>query len=215
MTSAMLKAYAHPVRRRLERELNKRGSGRAVDLSVALGLPANQISFHLRVLVNAGLARVDPALGRDKRDRVYVPVAQNTEVGGPEHPLRDEHEEAMGTAVISSLAEDAASVLERVTRWAPEYASGHDPQVRAAFNNMGFRLTRAEFRELMEDVGQAVERARARHAERAAAGAASAGGAIGADGAEAAAPDKEAASDPDGGDTRYWDMVILAADDTI
>lgn len=68
---AMLRAFAHPTRQRILRELSIRTHARAADLANWLGEPANALSFHLRTLAKAGLIRELPEKARDKRDRVW------------------------------------------------------------------------------------------------------------------------------------------------
>ena len=55
LTSPMLKAMSHPVRRRLLSLMERVAPARATDLAEPLGLPVNQVSFHLRSLARAGL----------------------------------------------------------------------------------------------------------------------------------------------------------------
>ena len=44
---------------------------RAADIGEALGIPANQASFHLRQLAKYGVIVAAPEAARDKRDRVW------------------------------------------------------------------------------------------------------------------------------------------------
>ena len=71
-----LRALAHPLRQRLLFELVAAGHARAADLAGRTGEAANAISFHLRTLARAGLIEEAPELARDRRDRVWRPVAQ-------------------------------------------------------------------------------------------------------------------------------------------
>jgi DNA-binding transcriptional ArsR family regulator len=73
---AMLRAFAHPIRQRILRELAVRNHARAADLAVWLGEPANTLSFHLRTLAKAGLVREVAEKARDRRDRVWELVSQ-------------------------------------------------------------------------------------------------------------------------------------------
>lgn len=73
---AMLRAFAHPMRQRIIRELSVRNHARAADLAQWLGEPANSLSFHLRTLAKAGLIRELPEKARDKRDRVWELASQ-------------------------------------------------------------------------------------------------------------------------------------------
>ncbi len=66
-----LRAIAHPTRGRILDELGAMGPMRAADVGEALGIPANQASFHLRQLAKYGVIVPAPEAARDKRDRVY------------------------------------------------------------------------------------------------------------------------------------------------
>lgn len=67
----ILRAIAHPARRRILSELYAGGSLRAADVARSLGIPANQASFHLRQLAKYGIVEEAPDEARDKRDRVW------------------------------------------------------------------------------------------------------------------------------------------------
>lgn len=72
-----LRALSHPTRQRLLAELVTAGHGRAADLAQLTGQAANAVSFHLRTLARAGLIEEAPELARDRRDRVWRPVADS------------------------------------------------------------------------------------------------------------------------------------------
>ena len=67
----VLRAIAHPTRGRILDELGATGPMRAADVGEALGIPANQASFHLRQLAKYGVIQPAPEAARDKRDRVW------------------------------------------------------------------------------------------------------------------------------------------------
>ncbi|HET8665993.1 MAG TPA: helix-turn-helix domain-containing protein [Nocardioides sp.] len=67
----VLRAIAHPTRGRILDELGATGPMRAADVGEALGIPANQASFHLRQLAKYGVIEPAPEAARDKRDRVW------------------------------------------------------------------------------------------------------------------------------------------------
>jgi hypothetical protein len=71
-----LRAVAHPMRGVLFYELMARGSARAADLARDLDVPANQVSFHLRLMAKYGLIEEAPERARDRRDRVWRPAAK-------------------------------------------------------------------------------------------------------------------------------------------
>src|SRR3954454_8791847 len=82
-TSAMLKAYAHPLRRRIAKVLVGRPYARAADIAGELNVPANSVSFHLRVLADAGLIEEAPEHARDRRDRVWTAIEGSWNIGSP------------------------------------------------------------------------------------------------------------------------------------
>ncbi|AVL95730.1 MULTISPECIES: transcriptional regulator [Microbacterium] len=149
MTSAMLKAYSHPLRRQILRLIARRGFLRAADIAGALDVPANSASFHLRVLAEAGLIEEAPEQARDRRDRVWTGRKGALTVGGPENPVADE---ALGDAVVAALAEDHVDLLRRVVAWTPEYVSGRTADVHASFVQRTIRLTEAEFDDVMHKI---------------------------------------------------------------
>ncbi|MEE6387807.1 MULTISPECIES: helix-turn-helix domain-containing protein [Microbacterium] len=149
MTSAMLKAYSHPLRRRILRLIARRGFLRAADIAGELDVPANSASFHLRVLAEAGLIEEAPEQARDRRDRVWTGRKGALNVGGPENPVADE---ALGDAVVAALAEDHIDLLRRVVAWTPEYVSGRTAEVHASFVQRTIRLTEAEFDDVMRRI---------------------------------------------------------------
>ncbi|MER7448408.1 helix-turn-helix domain-containing protein [Microbacterium sp. NPDC097977] len=149
MTTAMLKAYAHPLRRQMIRLFARREHLRAADVAEDLGVAPNSASFHLRVLADAGLIEEAPEHARDRRDRVWKSRKGSINLGGPEHPVPDE---ALGTAMVRSLAEDHQEMMARVVAWTPEYLSGRATEIHAAFSQRMARLTESEFDAVMERV---------------------------------------------------------------
>ena len=160
MTTAMLKAYAHPLRRQMIRLFERREHLRAADVAAELGVPANSVSFHLRVLADAGFIEPAPELGRDRRDRVWVARSMALNLGGPENPVPDE---TLGGAMIHLLAEEHADMLRRVVEWTPEYVSGRDSEVHAAFTRRAIRLTVDEFRAALDRVHAVLDEAHRAH----------------------------------------------------
>ncbi|PRA81308.1 helix-turn-helix transcriptional regulator [Microbacterium sp. MYb66] len=181
MTSAMLKAYSHPLRRQILRLISRREFLRAADIAAELDVPANSASFHLRALAEAGLIEEAPDKARDRRDRVWTGRKGALNVGGPENPVADE---ALGVAVVAALAEDHQELIRRVVAWTPEYVAGRTTEVHAAFTQRTIRLTEAEFDDVMVKVNEVLNAADEAHDD----------------------------ADPAG---RYWQMDLIAADDTI
>lgn len=167
MTSAMLKAYSHPLRRQIIRLIARRGFLRAADIATELGVPANSASFHLRALAEAGLIEEAPDKARDRRDRVWTGRKGALNVGGPENPVADEE---LGIAVVTALAEDHQDLMRRVIEWTPEYVAGRTTEVHAAFTQRTIRLTESEFDDVMVKINAVLDAADEAHDEANAAG---------------------------------------------
>lgn len=159
MSTAILKALANPTRRRILRELGRSEAGRASDIAAALSMPANQVSFHLRVLADAGIIAEAPELARDRRDRVWRSVDAVRELGSPELPMPDEE---LGQAVLLGIGADIRDLIDRVMRWAPEYATGRAPDVHGGMMQSDIRLTEADFVSMVDELTQVIERYRHR-----------------------------------------------------
>ena len=162
MTTAMLKALAHPLRQRLLQLMRRHRHIRAADAAAELGEPANKISFHLRVLADAGLITEAPEKARDRRDRVWTASEGSWSLGDAENPVADE---ALGNAVIRSLVAEHHELVRRVAAWAPEFTSGRDTRVHGAFTRSSARLTEAEFEDLMTVIVRAIRDAEENHDE--------------------------------------------------
>jgi len=161
MTSAMLKAIANPLRRRITNVLNRVEHARAADLAAELGVAANTISFHLRVLADAGLIEEAPEHARDRRDRVWtvsqIPALQ---LGSPEHPMEDE---LAGAAFTRLIIEEHNELVQRIMAWAPEYTQGREDVMRGTFQQRHMRLTREEFAQAMMRVNEVLIEAEEAH----------------------------------------------------
>jgi DNA-binding transcriptional ArsR family regulator len=144
-----LRALAHPLRQRILFELTTRGHARAADLAQALGEPANSVSFHLRVLARAGLIAEAPEHARDKRDRVWRPVADRYAVE-PTTPGYD--------AVTAPVLAWARDVL--TARTPPGEAAADQPLHLGTVNQA--RLTRAEAQQLAAELAAVLDTWRAR-----------------------------------------------------
>ncbi|MDQ0614539.1 DNA-binding transcriptional ArsR family regulator [Microbacterium sp. W4I4] len=185
-TTAMLKAFTHPLRRQILRLLGKREYLRAADAAEALGVPANKVSFHLRVLADAGLLVEAPERARDRRDRVWKGQAAAVKLGGPEAPIDDP---ALGDAVLAALIDDHYDLVRRMVAWTPDYMAGRTTEMHAEFSQKTLRLTEAEFVALIDRFDEIAREAKEAH--------------------DLAHPDRD---DPE---SRIWNIDIIAADDTI
>ena len=151
----VLRAIAHPTRTRVLDELEMSGPQRAADIAAAIGIPANQASFHLRQLAKYGLIEEAPEAARDGRDRVWKAV--NPE--GMRLDLSELEKAPGGRSAVSVfkrqwLAKAHAS-LERSMQWADR----KDSTVNVATGTL--RLTKAEASALAEELGAVFERHRA------------------------------------------------------
>lgn len=162
MTTAMLKAFANPLRRDMMRVFARREFARAADIAQDLGEPANKISFHLRVLADAGLIVEAPEKARDSRDRVWTPIQESLNVGTPHDPVADV---VLGNAVIAAIAEDHQKLLQRVVSYTVEAMSGRDRDIgtHGTLSVANVRLTEEEFVELHKAMSRMVSDAEAAH----------------------------------------------------
>lgn len=185
-TTAMLKAFTHPLRRQILRLFPKHQYLRAADIADLLDVPANKVSFHLRALAEAGLIVEAPERARDRRDRVWQGNKAAVSIGGPESPIDDP---ALGNAVLKVLVDEHYDLVRRVVAWTPEYMAGRTTELHGEFSQSTMRLTEVEFLAMMKKVGAASREATEAH--------------------------DRAHPDGDGPDTRVWNVDIIAADDTI
>lgn len=159
MTSPMLKAMTHPLRRRIIDLMSEDVPRRAVDLAELLDTPANTVSFHLRQLAKAGFIREAPEMAHDKRDRMWVATGSGFGVPTPENPIDAEGEATM-RALIDQERLDLHDMISRILAWAPEWSSGRDPEPRAELNTGVLELTREESRQLSQEVHDVFQRYR-------------------------------------------------------
>lgn len=164
MTSPMLKAMSHPLRRRIVAVLGAQDYARATDLAEQLGVAANSLSFHLRALAGAGLVEEAPEFARDRRDRVWRTASRAYQVGSPEAPVGPE-DEAPLLAYLDQMALDQQDMLTRVLDWAPEFATGRDADAKGELDVGTVRLTQAEAKRVYEEVRVVLEKARSLHHE--------------------------------------------------
>lgn len=181
LSTEMLKALAHPLRQQLVGLLRRQPFVRAADAAAELGEPSNKVSFHLRVLADAGLINEAPEHARDRRDRVWTARPGGWSLGDPEHPVADE---ALGNTVMQLIATEHLEVVRRIMAWAPEFVSGRDATVRGTFARTAARLTPAEFEQMLEKINAVIAEAKATR-------------------------------DEDDPEARFFEIDIIAADDTI
>ncbi len=76
-----LRALAHPLRLEIMTRVGRRGTARAADIAADLGIPANSVSYHLRILARGGVIVEAPEAARDRRDRVWTLAQHSFEHG--------------------------------------------------------------------------------------------------------------------------------------
>jgi len=142
----VLRAIAHPVRVRILGEVHAAGHLRAADVAEALGIPANQASFHLRQLAKYGLVEAAPELARDGRDRVWRP----TQEGSLSLDVEETEQGPGGVAAVSVWRRQAiASATAAVER---AYASRKQRDIHVMISDDWIRLTKAEAKQLADEL---------------------------------------------------------------
>ena len=106
----ILRAIAHPTRGRILDELGASGPMRAADVGEALGIPANQASFHLRQLAKYGVIEPAPEAARDKRDRAWKLPAER----GFRLDVQDVEKQPGGKAAVTVFRHNKAAWAHRL-----------------------------------------------------------------------------------------------------
>jgi hypothetical protein len=121
-------------------------------VAAVLGIPANQASFHLRQLARYGLVEPDTDAGRDRRDRVWRPVAQD----GLRIDVRELEDEPGGKAAVAVWRRGSSAWAQRVV--AEAYAALPDEASVRSINETPLRLTPDEVRQLAEELDDVLRR---------------------------------------------------------
>lgn len=158
LTSPMLKAMGHPLRRRLLELMHEDVPRRAADLAELVDVPANSVSFHLRQLAKAGLIVEAPEHARDRRDRVWVAAGSGFTVRPPEGPVSADDELVL-RSFMDQEALDLHDLVNRITAWAAAWGSGREESVRAAIHTGLVELTDEDVRWLSGELEQLMDRA--------------------------------------------------------
>ncbi|MCL8023906.1 ArsR/SmtB family transcription factor [Nocardioides bruguierae] len=145
-----LRAIAHPVRSRVLAELDAVGPMRAADVAAAIGVPANQASFHLRQLAKYGLVREAPEHARDRRDRVWEIVPGMTDVVVSDASLQPGGD-AVARVFLSAAAAKAHRVVDAV------FAAEREPGVQRSVTEAAVRLTKDEAEALGQEIAALVD----------------------------------------------------------
>jgi predicted ArsR family transcriptional regulator len=144
----VLRAVAHPTRGRILDELGATGPMRAADVGEALGIPANQASFHLRQLAKYGVIEPAPEAARDKRDRVW----KLTDERGFRLDVKDVESRPGGKAAVSVFRSNKAAWAHRLVDEVFSFRQRKD--TFSAIVDQTMKLTKDEAAEFMGELDE-------------------------------------------------------------
>jgi predicted ArsR family transcriptional regulator len=147
-----LRAIAHPTRGRILDELGASGPMRAADLGDALGIPANQASFHLRQLAKYGVIQPAPEAARDKRDRVWKLQDER----GFRLDVQDIEKRPGGKAAVSVFRQNKAAWAHRLVDEVFSFKKRKD--TFSAIVDQPLKLTKDEAADFMGEVDEVLAR---------------------------------------------------------
>ena len=147
----VLRAIAHPTRGRILDELGASGPMRAADIGEALGIPANQASFHLRQLAKYGAILPAPEAARDKRDRVWKLPDER----GFRLDVRDISKQPGGKAAVSVFQRNKAAWAHRLVDEVFSFKQRKDSFTAIVDQTM--KLTKDEAAEFMGEIDEVLE----------------------------------------------------------
>ena len=148
----VLRAVAHPTRGRILDELGASGPMRAADVGAALGIPANQASFHLRQLAKYGVIQPAPEAARDRRDRVWKLASER----GFRLDVQDIESQPGGKAAISVFRQNKAAWAHRLVDEVWSFKRRKD--AFTAIVDQAMRLTKDEAAEFMGEIDDVLKR---------------------------------------------------------
>lgn len=158
--AAVLKAVAHPVRRRLLDVLRVDGPSMPSVLARSTGQAVANVSHHLRVLAEAGLIEEAPELARNRKEHWWRM---------PDRSISWQLADFTADAADLAAADEAMAInlqrqVELTSTWLGSPASREEPWTSAAFSTDGFlRLSPAE----LADMGAEIQAVMNRFAGRA------------------------------------------------
>ena len=147
----VLRAIAHPTRGRILDELGASGPMRAADVGEALGIPANQASFHLRQLAKYGAILPAPEAARDRRDRVWKLPDER----GFRLDVQDISQQPGGKAAVSVFQRNKAAWAHRLVDEVFSFKRRKDSFTAIVDQTM--KLTKDEAAEFMGEIDDVLE----------------------------------------------------------
>lgn len=156
LSSEQLRTLAHPLRMRLLSVLRLEGPATATQLAQRLQSDSGKTSYHLRQLAQVGLVGEDETRG-NRRDRWWAALHDSTQWNPADH-LDDPDT----TAATDWLA---GHVVRQHAQWAETYVHARDTWGAAwidasTLSDYLLELTPARLRDLVEEVGEVIERYR-------------------------------------------------------
>lgn len=152
-----LRALAHPLRLELMDRIGRRGTARAADLAADLDIPANSVSYHLRILARGGVIVEAPEAARDRRDRVWK-LGQGTFGDLDAGPVNDPGER--DPEYLAASGEMSIAVFDWMrAAWAAEIArstsAGSAPEEGLGqLMATTMRLSRSQAKEMNRRIGE-------------------------------------------------------------
>ncbi len=153
--AAVLRAVAHPLRRRLLDLLRVDGAAMPSMLARSTGQAVANISHHLKVLAAAGLVEEAPDLARNRKEHWWRM---------PDRSIRWAVADFTGDTGAEEAADAAASIglqrqVELTTAWLGSPEAKEEPWTTSAFSTDGFlRLSPAELADLGREIQEVIDR---------------------------------------------------------
>lgn len=159
-----LKAYAHPLRIRLDRALNTAQTATATQLAEMVDEPVSLVSYHLRKLAEYGYIEEAPPQGSDGRERWWRPAAEVFDMHWKDFSDDPEGVAAYvgaGHQLVQARMQNLLQYIGQQAAWPQEWASSTFGSGRL------LKLTHEELQEMAEEAAAFSDRwaARSRAAE--------------------------------------------------
>ena len=153
--AAVLKAVAHPLRRRLLDLLRVDGPSMPSVLARNTGQAVANISHHLRVLADAGLIEEAPGLARNRKEHWWRMVDPQISWSVADFTA----DAADIAAADAAMAIGLRRQVELASAWLGSPASREEPWTDSAFSTDGFlNLSPAELAEMGAEIQEVIDR---------------------------------------------------------